>query len=499
MKAFQSFSVGVLSLAMLVNQALGFTPPPVFENTEVVRVVDITGSYIRETLSLTIKNIGSAPESIYYFALDPENFAKVAVFEGREKGKRSGLLNVNPSEKSDDERNVNFYEIPLLTPLKPNEETVIQLGVAIVNKIYPSPLSAAQTDSQLLAVRDNRFTLSAYPSVSQTLKINTVGLKVNDVSAEGLQEEENARAEDAGEPPYTLEPAVDGKVLTYGPYESVSAYASSMLTVQYEYPRAVVKTAKLERDIWVSHWGASVSFEETYQLHHFGTKLEDNSFSRLDFIRRSQGYNLNTAALKGLEVTLPEGSRNIYFTDLVGNVSTSLIKPSADDNIGLVLKPRYPLFGGWNYNFTIGWSVDLDEYVAQPEPAAEPEKFILRVPLIQGPMEMPYDEVTINIVLPEGATNIDLAALHPSVPEALYITKSYLDFAGRPTLQLVYNNLIDNYKRTSVYVTYNYTKQSAFMKPLIVSGVFGVFFTLALLISKIDIRVSSFKPKAKTN
>lgn len=486
-------------MVALASQAMAFAPPQVFENTVISRSIDVTGSYVRETVSLTIKNIGDEAQSVYYFALDPESYSNIAVFEGRERGKKPGLIDVFPSEHANDEENVNYYELNLLNPLKPGQETVLQLGIAVVNKIFPSPKYAAQSDTQALAIKDSRFTLSAYKTLSQSLKINTIGLNFDDITADFHQTAENARAEAAGEEPFNLIPEVDGKFLKYGPYKGIPAYTTSPLIVKYEFPRPVVKTAKLERDVWISHWGATISFEEYYEIHHFGTRLQDG-FSRLDYVRPQNSYNLNMAAVKSFEISLPEDVRGVYFTDLVGNVSTSTLVAAHDDTTSLILKPRYPLFGGWNYNFTIGWSVDLSEYLMQPDVTNDPETYILRVPLIDGPVEMPYDEVVINIVLPEGATDIDLAALHPTVPEALYITKSYLDFAGRPSIQLVYNNIIDNYRRTHVFVTYKYVNKSLYRKPLVVSGIFGAFFTFFFAISKIDLSISAFKPKkAKKN
>lgn len=489
----QDFSKSAISVIALVNclanSVLAFTPPPVFENTVLSRTIDITGSYVRETVSITIKNVADKPEYIYYFALGPDSFTKIAVFEGRERRSNKGsLLTITPSTKTNDEENVNFYEIELSTPLKPHEESVIQFGIAFVDQIAPSPEYASQSDSQLLSYDGSRFTLSAYPSISQTLKVNTVGFNSEDLTAEDFQADEDNKEE--GEEKYNLLPESEATALTYGPFTNVKPYSVSPMIVRYEYPRAVLKTTKLQRDIWISHWGATISFEESYQLHHFGTKLKDNSFSRLEFNKRSPDYNLNIASFKGMEIMLPENAREPYYTDLVGNVSTSHFRKSHDGS-SLTLKPRYPLFGGWNYNFTIGWSVDLDEYVK----TLEPDTYLLKVPLLQGPEEMPYDEVVINIVLPEGSTGIDIATLHPSQPETLFFTKSYLDFAGRPSLQLVYNNLIDSYRRTFVFVTYKYTPQAAFSKPLVLSGVFATLFTSILFLSKIDLSVSSFKPK----
>lgn len=276
-------------------------------------------------------------------------------------------------------RGTTFYEIVLSTPLEPNEETSIQLGIAYLDRIVPTPEFATQTDPQLFIVDESRFAFSAYHSTKQTLKVLTLGLQVEDLSSD-----EDIRKE--------------GTSLIYGPYEDVDPYSSEELLIKYENPKPMIKSVKLQRDIWVSHWGASVSFEETYELHNSGTKLKDNSFSRLEYNRRSSSYNLNVAACRIVDIKLPPFAREPFFTDLVGNVSTSNFRQSESESL-LQLKPRYPVFGGWNYNFTIGWSADIKYFTK----LIGANQYLLKVPLLEGPEDIAYDEVTINIVLPEGA------------------------------------------------------------------------------------------------
>lgn len=482
MKLLSSQGLSLASaLACLLSSAAAFAPPPVFENTAISRKLDLTGSYVRETVAIGIKNVGDKEESVYYYAFDPETFGKVAVFEGRLKtAAGAAIIHATPSQETDDDANFNFFELQLPRPLKPNEEASIHLGIALINTIVPVPEAAHQDDSQILTYEDSRFALSAYPTVRQSLKVVTVGLNPEDVNAQEAQQELGDE--------FNLIPEIDDNSLHYGPYDNVKAGTASNFLLRYEYPRAVIKAVQLKRDIWISHWGSTASFEETYQLHHFGTKLKEG-FSRLNYMRRSSSYNLNVASYKGLELQLPAGAREPYYTDLVGNVSTSSFSQN-EDRASLVIRPRYPVFGGWNYNFTIGWSVDLDQYVK----ALAPHTYLLKVPLLDGPDEMPYDEAIVNIILPEGASDIDVAALQPFEPESLYFTKSFLDFQGRPSVQLVYKNLIDSYKRTSIFVTYKYTPQAAYKKPLFLSGVFAAVFTAVLFLSKVDIKISSYNP-----
>lgn len=277
----------------------------------------------------------------------------------------------------------------------------------------------------------------------------------------------------------------EGPSLIYGPFANVEPYASQDILIKYENPKPVVKAAKLQRDVWVSHWGASVSFEETYELQNSGTKLKDNSFSRLDYTRRSAKYNLNVAASRQIDIKLPPFAREPYFTDLVGNVSTSHFRQSEKESL-LQLRPRFPVFGGWNYNFTIGWSTDLKHFSR----VIGEDQYLLKIPLVEGPEDIAYDDVVINIVLPEGAQQIEVAALEPSTPETITVVKSFLDFFGRPSIQLTYANVIDNHRRSEIFVSYKLTTRDFLRKPVAITAVFIAFFTLILYLGKQDIGIT---------
>jgi oligosaccharyltransferase complex subunit alpha (ribophorin I) len=155
----------------------------------------------------------------------------------------------------------------------------------------------------------------------------------------------------------------------------------------------------LERDIEVSHWGGNVAFEERYTMHHRGANLS-SPFNRVKFAQ-SAYLNPVSTALKELRVPLQAGSVDPYFTDVIGNVSTSKFRSSKRDAF-LELKPRYPLFGGWNYPFTIGWNSDAANLVRKTAAGG----YVLKVPFLEGPRQIEgveYGQISIRVILPEGA------------------------------------------------------------------------------------------------
>lgn len=107
---------------------------------------------------------------------------------------------------------------------------------------------------------------------------------------------------------------------------------------------------------------------------------------------------------------LPAGISNVYYYDLIGNVSTSHLRtapaPAKRDARNkqystLEMRPRYPMLGGWNYTFTLGWDSNLADYAGWDTTKS---KYVLEVPLMTFVPSSVYTEASISVVLPEGAT-----------------------------------------------------------------------------------------------
>lgn len=332
----------------------------------------------------------------------------------------------------------------------------------------PRPASIQQTEKQYLEYSFSAYFPSAYPTLKQKTKLKAPSADVPDYTkTDGLIK--------------TKDPEVQGTSLTYGTYESrVEAGAFYPVSIRYEFTKPIITADYLERDVEVSHWGGNLAVEERYSLRNDGATLKDN-FNRGLYATSNFYQGVPSSALKELKVSLKPGSVDPYFTDDIGNVSTSRFRPGLTREASLELKPRYPVFGGWKYSFRIGWNNALSTVVRQLKNPSN--TYVLSVPFVEGP-RMPegvqYERVQLRVILPEGSKitgwetsgGTNLPVLHAE--ESLH--KTFMDTLGRTTLQLSAVNVVDELRDLNVLVSYEYTTTAALRKPLsIIAGVFSVF------------------------
>jgi oligosaccharyltransferase complex subunit alpha (ribophorin I) len=116
-----------------------------------------------------------------------------------------------------------------------------------------------------------------------------------------------------------------------------------------------------------------------------------------------------------LTLRLPPTAHSVYYYDTIGNVSTSKFRAGSTPETAksskvrtsprtveglLELKPRYPVLGGWNYSFTVGWDMPLGDALKTDVAAV---KNVLAVPFLTGVKDLVADDVELRIVLPEAA------------------------------------------------------------------------------------------------
>lgn len=152
-----------------------------------------------------------------------------------------------------------------------------------------------------------------------------------------------------------------------------------------------------------------------------------------------------------LTVPLLVGAKDVYFTDEIGNVSTSRYRSNFREST-LELRPRFPIFGGWNYSFTIGYNYELPNFLKKTN---LPDTYVLKVPLFEGPSDSTvYEDVTVRVVLPEGATGVKFESPVAVESAEVGLHKTFMDTVGRTTLVLKVKNVVDEKKRENLYVSY---------------------------------------------
>jgi oligosaccharyltransferase complex subunit alpha (ribophorin I) len=169
--------------------------------------------------------------------------------------------------------------------------------------------------------------------------------------------------------------------------------------------------------------------------------------------------------LPALTLGLPPGIRDAYYYDTIGNVSTSKLRVAPLPPKGaqrtqysvLELRPRYPLLGGWNYSFTLGWDAPLESAVSYDKKTGI---YTLAVPIMTAIPGAVVTEEELQIILPEGATSVSFCFFHLTVSAAddMFLHSSDVDFVtpfpGLSTVRGTHVTFLDTVGRPSITLRY---------------------------------------------
>jgi oligosaccharyltransferase complex subunit alpha (ribophorin I) len=359
----------------------------------------------------------------------------------------------------------------------------LSISYHVLGALKPLPAAIRQDEKQYLTHGFSAYAPTVYPTLKQKTKVKFPSSDIPEYTAGDLN------------------PEKQGSSLTYGTYDTAKIAPGTVapVTVRYEFNKPVLVCSRLERDVEVSHWGGNLATEERFWLRHDGAKLVDH-FSRVAWGTQSFYVNagqMTTSALRELKMPLKPGSVDPYFIDDVGNVSTSRFRPNPIREASLELKPRYPLFGGWNYSFKVGWNNALSSALRKLKAS---DTYILSVPLLEGP-KMPegvqYERFVLRVILPEGATNVRHQTHGgvgvPTFDERHGLHRTFMDTVGRTELTLSAANVVDEARDITLLVTYDYSSLAGLRKPLVVFATLAVVYVVAWLVASVDTSIGRKK------
>jgi oligosaccharyltransferase complex subunit alpha (ribophorin I) len=342
-----------------------------------------------------------------------------------------------------------FYLIRFPTPLGPSSQITLGISYYLLSAFDPLPKAIDQDDPQFLTYSFSAYVPSIYPTSNQKTKVKFSNSNVPDYTAtSGLKS--------------GADPERQGSTYTYGPYNNVPPSVAYPVTVRFEASKPILVCSLLERDLEISHWGGNLATEERFWLRNDGASLSDH-FDRVTWMMKMYS-NPPNAPLRELKYPLKPGSVNPYFTDDIGNVSTSHYRPGNHGREAyLELRPRYPVFGGWKYSFRVGWNNALSSFLRKV--AGKSESYALKVPFLEGPKNLEgiqYETVVIRVILPEGATNVQHEIVegissnglpNPSeISSSISMHRTFMDTVGRTALTLSVDNLSDEARDSQLVV-----------------------------------------------
>ncbi|CAL3973259.1 hypothetical protein PZA11_005541 [Diplocarpon coronariae] len=455
-----------------------FAPPQDFKNVNLVHIINLEKSYPKEFINVLIENVAGFAKDEYYLPFTSRQMETIGALEVKDRKDPDGSLFEVEAVEYDPGSDIQFYRIRLPTPLAPKAQQTLGITYSYLSALDPLPAAISQKDKQFLVYTFSAFCPSLYPTLKQKTEVKFPGPNVPEYT---ILPGDEGSAES---------PLKQGSKFTYGPYAELPAGAFEPVTVRYEFTKPLIHVSRLERDIEVSHWGGNVAFEDRYTLHNRAANLT-KQFSRVEWTSQSY-YSPVTTAIRDLKFPLRVGSLTPYFTDVIGNVSTSRFRSNKRE-ANLEIKPRYPVFGGWNYPFRVGWDADLKKFLRKLKTG---DGYVLNVPFLEGPKQpegIEYEHVELRVILPEGAENVHYSTTVPVASAGISLHRTFMDTTGRTCLTLKAINIVDDLRDRELIVTYDYPLLAGLRKPLVIFTTFMSLFFAAWAIGGLDVSIRGRK------
>ncbi|XP_043298596.1 dolichyl-diphosphooligosaccharide--protein glycosyltransferase subunit 1 isoform X2 [Cervus elaphus] len=431
------------------GRASSDAPPLV--NEDVKRTVDLSSHLAKVTAEVVLAHAGggSSPRAAsFLLALEPELEARLAHLGVQVKGEDEEENNLEVRETKIKGKSGRFFTVKLPVALDPGAKISVIVEAVYTHVLQPYPTQITQSEKQFVVFEGNHYFYSPYLTKTQTMRVKLASRNVESYTKLGNP----TRSED---------------LLDYGPFRDIPAYSQDAFRVHSENNSPFLTITNMARVIEVSHWG-NIAVEENVDLKHTGAVLK-GPFSRYDYQRQPDS---GVSSVRSFKTILPAAAQDVYYRDEIGNVSTSHLL-ILDDSVEMEIRPRFPLFGGWKTHYIVGYNLPSYEYLYNLG-----DQYALKMRLVDHVFdEQVIDSLTVKIILPEGAKNIQVDSPYEVSrgPDELHHT--YLDTFGRPVIVAHKKNLVEQHIQDIV-------------EPLLVVATFYILFFTVIVYVRLDFSIT---------
>ncbi|XP_006900801.1 PREDICTED: dolichyl-diphosphooligosaccharide--protein glycosyltransferase subunit 1-like [Elephantulus edwardii] len=432
-------------------------------NEDVKCTVDLSSHLAKVTAEVVLANTSGGSlsrTSSFLLALEPELEARLAHLGVQVKGEDEEENNLEIRETKIKGKSGKFFMVKLPFALDPGSKISVIVETAYTHVLQPYPTQITQSEKQFVVFEGNHYFYSPYPTKTQTMRVKLASRNVESYSKLGNP----TRSED---------------LLDYGPFKDIPAYSQDTFKVHYENNSPFLTITSMRCVIEVSHWG-NIAVEENVDLKHTGAVLK-GPFSRYDYQRQPDS---GISSIRSFKTILPAAAQDLYYRDEIGNVSTSHLL-ILDDSVEMEIRPRFPLFGGWKTHYIVGYNLPSYEYLYNLG-----DQYALKMRFVDHVFdEQVIDSLTVKIILPEGAKNIQIDSPYEisRTPDELHYT--YLDTFGRPVIAAYKKILVEQHIQ-DIVVHYTFNKVLMLQEPLLVVATFYILFFTVIIYVRLDFSIT---------
>ncbi|EPY51959.1 dolichyl-diphospho-oligosaccharide-protein glycosyltransferase [Schizosaccharomyces cryophilus OY26] len=422
----------------------------IWKNSNAIRSIDLRSTFVKETTSLIIVNEGNEPQTVYRYHQHVnrgEEIAKIeAVLKDHSK-KKAQLTQVD---------DVSF-DIFLETPVQPGESRTITVRTSLIHGFRPLPSAIDQDDSQFLVYKTSRFLDSLYSTEQQRTRFILPSSNVESYTT------------------YDESPARNGNTIVYETRSFVlPGDNSEEIQVRYEHTTPLPNAIDFHMQVEFHQYRQKMDVSERIVLENRSAKLK-TPFDRARWYMKNF-YNPISTAINRFLITLPSDVSDVSYTDEVGNITTSHMRTEPQQTV-LELLPRYPVFGGWNYLYNLGWSMPYSTFTTH-----EDGQIFIKLPLTWVPGELFFEKASWSYVFPEGASNISVKLPVEADSSNVNTVHKFLDTKGRQVYTFEASNVVDGDPSQIVEISYSFDNSVMYMRVAIITALLLILATSVYLI-----------------
>lgn len=421
------------------------------------------------THTLDVKNNGVLSAEFFHFALIPVKAGHLSIIEFKVAGTYTSLEQ-KPVRLTGMPPGSAAFQVKLPTVLASKSNVKLFVQATFTHTLIPRPTQIEQREPQLVQYTDNAYFFSPYVVEKQSTIVKLASANVKSVKPKKLCKLYN-----------------DEVRVTI---TSVSLpFSLKEMNIHSENNKPFITMKTMRKTIEVSHWG-NVLVKESYLMEHTGAKLKGGFYRSEYQLRGTENQKADkpwNPSVRQIDAYLPRSANDIYYRDVIGNISTSHVRPEYK-NMLVELQPRFPMFGGWKTDFTLGYNVPLRECLRVNK--ADTENYVLTMPFASPFPMVDVDELEVRVVLPEGAANIEWSTPFHIDSADMDVRMTYLDLTGRPVVVMRKNRVVKDHNQHFI-VSYKFEKINFYREPVfIVMAFFAMFFTF-FVFNRIDFSLTT--------
>ncbi|KAE9414613.1 hypothetical protein Angca_009320 [Angiostrongylus cantonensis] len=437
---------------------VGITSASDWKVVNVERTVDISSQIVKVLSQLTLSNSGSTDANSVDIVISKKESGHLSYISAEELKNK---IKLQILEQPKETHGYKIYKVELLNRIPKNSEVKLKIEYRLTGLLTPFPAKITQKENQFVVYHGDAHYASAYPVMNEKTIVKTGSGKTLSVTEVAPTNRENER-------------------VIYGPYKDQPAFRSEPIKIHYENNSPFVVATVVARWIEISHWG-NIAVEEHIELVHKGAELK-GPFSRLD--QQLDRRGLRQPAMLYFTTVLPASAKDIYYRDVIGNISTSAVRPRSD-SVDIDIKPRFPLFGGWRTSYVIGYNVPSFEYLYN-----KGHDYALRMRVLDHIFDnVVVENLTVKIILPEMVKKVRLTTPYSMTRRPDEVHSTYLDTTGRTVIVLQKANLVPEQIQFLFQLFYEFDYANMIREPLIASAFFFALFTAVIIYMRFDFTI----------